>query len=239
MDKASAMRTIIPITDYKLIDLTHTLTKTIPSWDGGCGFHNEIKLDYADSDDEISFRVQQIKMHAGIGTHMDAPSHCIKNGQSIHELESKQFIAPCVRIDCSAKADASYSLSIDDILEFEQQYGNIPTGCFVIIYTGWERYWFEPEQYRNNYVFPSISKPAIEKLLEKDIVGIGIDTLSPDRPGDNYPVHQQVLSRGKYIIENVANAMQLPAIGAYTLAFPLKIEHGTEAPLRFMGLVPP
>jgi len=233
------MKKLLPITDYQLIDLTHTLTSTTPSWNGSCGFECEVKLDYANTDDEVSFRVQQIKMHAGIGTHMDAPAHCIKGGKSISELALQHFIAPCIRIDCSAKAHESYSLGVEDIIEFEQQYGIIPPGCFALVHTGWEKYWSEPERYHNNYQFPCISSNAIAKLLERKIVGVGIDTLSPDRPGDNYPVHQQVLSAGKYIVENVANEMQLPAVGGFTLALPLKIFNGTEAPMRFIGLVPP
>ena len=31
---------------YKLIDLTHTLSEKTPSWNGGCGFNHDIKLDY-------------------------------------------------------------------------------------------------------------------------------------------------------------------------------------------------
>lgn len=27
----------------RIIDLTHFLDKNIPSWDGGCGFHREMK----------------------------------------------------------------------------------------------------------------------------------------------------------------------------------------------------
>lgn len=63
---------------FTLVDLTHTLAPDIPSWSGTCGFRHEVKLDYADCKEDtpfsVKFRVQQIKMHAGIGTHMDAPA---------------------------------------------------------------------------------------------------------------------------------------------------------------------
>lgn len=62
---------------YKIIDLTHTLDEQIPSWSGGCRFNIEVKLDYSDCRQNEEFRVQQFKMHAWIGTHMDAPAHCI------------------------------------------------------------------------------------------------------------------------------------------------------------------
>ncbi|MCI5057750.1 MAG: cyclase family protein, partial [Flavobacteriales bacterium] len=107
---------------------------------------------------------------------------------------------------------------------------------FVIIYTGWEQYWGTPEKYRNNYVFPSISKEAASLLLDRQIVGLGIDTLSPDRPEDGFPVHHLILGADKYIIENIANASKLPSVGAHTFALSIKIQGGTEAPLRLVGM---
>lgn len=50
-------------------------------------------------------------------------------------------------------------------------------------------------------------------------------------------MHQILLENNCYIIENIANSDQLPASGAYILALPLKIEHGTEAPIRLVGIL--
>jgi hypothetical protein len=66
---------------FKAVDLTHPLCSNVPTWNGSCGFCLETKKDY----DQV-FRVQQMKMHAAVGTHMDAPSHRIQGGLSISEL---------------------------------------------------------------------------------------------------------------------------------------------------------
>ncbi len=108
---------------YKLIDLTHTLDESIPSWNGGCGFRHEIKMDYSDCTSDVKFRVQQIKMHAGIGTHMDAPAHCIPGGVTIDEILLDNLIAPSVVIDVSRSAHERYRVSIEDIEDFERNYG--------------------------------------------------------------------------------------------------------------------
>ena len=227
-----------PIFPYTLIDLTHTLTSEIPSWGGGCGFHQQIKLDYHDCTSEVKFRVHQLKLHAGIGTHIDAPRHCIPDGKSMDQLDLKELMAPCVVIDVSDKAHETYSVTPEDIEQFENQYGMLPSGSCVIICTGWERFWEQPEKYRNNYFFPTVDKKTAELLLKKDICGLGIDTLSPDRPRDGFPVHNLILGNGKYIIENVANALKMPPLGSYILALPLKIKDGTEAPARLIGMIP-
>lgn len=222
---------------YKIVDLTHTLSSNVPSWNGGCGFEHELKLDYNDCTTDVKFRVQQIKMHAGIGTHIDAPSHCIPNGKSIHELSLQDLIAPCVKIDVSNKAHERYSLLPEDIEDFEKAYGKIKPSTFVIIQTGWEKFWNNPEKYRNNLVFPCVSKEAALLLLQRNIAGIGIDTLSPDRPEDGFSTHEILLGAGKYIVENIANLKSVPATGCYSLALPIKTLDGTEAPVRLIALI--
>ncbi len=222
---------------FKIIDLTHTLTPLIPTWNGSCGFQHELKQDYGKDENDPKFRVQQLKMHAGIGTHIDAPSHCIPGGKDVADLDLNDLIAPCVVIDVSKKANSDYLVTAADIDAFEDQYGLISPRTFVLINTGWEKYWDTPEKYRNNYQYPSVSKAAVLTLLKREIVGIGIDTLSPDRPGSGYPVHHLILGAGKYIVENVRNAALLPPSGAYSLALPIKTKEGAEAPIRLVGLI--
>ena len=110
---------------YKLIDLTHTLDSTIPTWNGGCGFNHDVHIDYSDCTSEDKFRVMKIKMHAGIGTHMDAPSHCIAGCRFIHDFDVNDLIMPCVVIDVSDQCHELYSLSAQDVAIFESKYTNI------------------------------------------------------------------------------------------------------------------
>ncbi|MBL7479700.1 cyclase family protein [Legionella bononiensis] len=223
---------------YRLIELTHTLDETSPSWEVNCGFSSSIVLDYADCTSEPLFRVQHLTMPAGMGTHMDAPSHCCPDGLSIDQIPLDQLVAPCVVIDVTPKAHGLYSVTPQDIADFEKTHGLIQANSFVIIKTGWSRFWNNPIQYRNNLDFPSVSAEAASLLLSRSIVGLGIDTLSPDRPDVGYPVHRIVLGSGRYIVENIANSEQLPSTGSFVMALPLKIKQATEAPIRLIGLLP-
>ncbi len=222
---------------FKCVDLTHPLTEYTPSWDNSCGFEHTISLDYADCTTQVKFRVQSIHMPAGIGTHMDAPAHCDPAGKTIDAISLNDCLAPCIVIDISEKAHEMYLCSVQDILDFEKQYRPIQPGDFVIIRTGWARHWSSSEQYRNNLQFPSVSKEAAQLLIERDIVGLGIDTLGPDTAESGYPVHQIILSQGKYLVENAANADLLPPVGSYILIAPLLVSGGTEAPIRLIGFI--
>ncbi len=229
------------LAQIRFVDLTHPLTASVPTWTGSCGFEHSIKMDY-----EQGCRVQNIKMHAGVGTHMDAPSHFIPFGASISDISVEHLIVPIYVIDISTKViinyNPSYELSVQDILDYEAKFGSISNNALVVAYTGWEKYWNEPRRYRNEnedgmMVFPSFSAEAAELLVQKKVVGIGIDTLSPDRPDSSFPVHHIVLGAGKYIIENLANCSLLPPKGACAIVLPLNVVDGTESAIRAIGMV--
>lgn len=229
--------------NFKCIDLSHPINAQIPTWDGSCGFDLDLLCDYENCDSSTKFRVQKLNMKAGAGTHLDAPLHCFSRGKSIDQIPLKDLVLPSIVINVADKAKADYQLSIVDIQNFESDHGNIPSNHLVIIYTGWSKYWNDPSKYRSedsqgHMHFPSVSSKAAEYLLERNVNGLAIDTLSPDLPGNDYPVHRLFLGAGKYIIENIAQANQLPPRGAQVIAAPLKIEGGTEAPLRMIGIVP-
>lgn len=222
---------------WMFIDLTHTLGPNAPTWDGSCGYESSITLDYDQCKGEDKFRVRNIFFKkASAGTHIDAPSHCIQGGRDVAELPLEDLIVPCVVIDISDKAHERYSLTVADIEQFEKQYGTIEQGACVIVHTGWSKFWEDKDRYRNNLLFPSISKEAARVLVDRKIVGCGIDTMSPDREEDGFPVHKIFLEKGIYILENVANADQLQPTGCCIIALPLKGESLTEAPTRLVGL---
>lgn len=138
---------------YKIIDLTHTLDNTIPTWNGGCGFNHDLHIDYSDCEGDDKFRVMKIRMHAGIGTHMDAPSHCISNGKCIHDFDVNELCMPCVVIDVSKKCHERYSLTPEDIIHFENKHGLITQGSCVMVKTGWSKFWSEPKKSRLSFYF--------------------------------------------------------------------------------------
>ncbi|MDA0910752.1 MAG: cyclase family protein [Proteobacteria bacterium] len=194
-------------------------------------------IDYSDCEGEDKFRVMKVGMHAGIGTHMDAPSHCIPGGRFIHDFDVNDLAMPCVVIDISDKCHERYSLSAQDVEDFESKHGKIEGGSYVFVQTGWSKFWRTTLQYNNNHVFPSVSSEAASLLLERGVSALGIDTLSPDRPEDSFKVYKAFLGADKIIIENVANLDIMPPTGGFVMVLPMKIKDGTEAPLRLAGLI--
>ena len=223
--------------EFKAIDLTHTLTTTIPTWDSSCGFDISIDTDYADCTAPDLFRTQKIKMNAGTGTHMDAPAHCLPSGRTIESLTMEELVTSCVVIDVSDEADENYLAMPEVVEKFEKEHGEIKSNSFVIFKTDWDKYWDTPEKYRNNHQFPSVHVSTAELLLKRNIAGLGIDTLSADTGKEGFPVHRAILRANKYLVENITNISKIPPTGSKIAVLPMKIGGGTEAPIRIVAFI--
>jgi kynurenine formamidase len=222
----------------KLLDLTHTLSSDIPHWHAESCFSLKIATNYDDCIAPNLFRTHTIEAKAGCGTHIDAPAHCFPDGKTIDQLKIENFVTDCVVIHAEKDMKANDMFLPESIEQFEEQNGKIPQNAFVIFASGWDTYWQTPQKYRNELQFPSVHPDTAEMLVSRNVAGIGIDTLSPDAGGKDFPTHRVILGAGKFIVENIANAKNLPATGAKIMVMPLKIKDGTEAPIRLVAWLP-
>lgn len=222
------------------IDLTQVISEQTPTWDIGCCFHLQVKCQYHDCVTETKFQVQTMQTPMGIGTHIDAPLHCFPGGLDIASLSIETLVVPSCVIDVRQKATQDYFVSVEDILSYETKYGKIPANSLVLVLTGWSSKWENIAEYRcedrqGRKHFPGVSEAAALLLLERKIVGLGIDTLSPDGSHVDFPVHKILLGQGKYLLENLTQLEKLPAKGAEIIVMPMKIEGATEAPCRIVA----
>ncbi len=227
----------------QIIDLTHSLNDKAPTFGGERDAFRYEKLSDLKKDGVASgaFRIPE-----HFGTHVDAPAHFIVWKETIERVKVKKLIAPTVVIDIRSKVEsnADYQLTAADILEFEKG-GAIPEGAAILLLTGWDKRYNEPEKYRNadaNGVlhFPGFSEEAIQYLLRNPkIVALGIDTLSIDfGPSKNFQGHRISHGSGLYHIENMTNLDKLPTRGAVIFVGVLPIEGGSGSPARVIAIAP-
>ena len=71
------------------------------------------------------------------GTHLDAPRHFAESGQTTDQIPLDRLIAPAVVLDVSAQAAANrdYTLTPEDVRQFEQATGAIAPGTIVLLRT--------------------------------------------------------------------------------------------------------
>jgi kynurenine formamidase len=86
---------------------------------------------------------------------------------------------------------------------------------------------------------PGFSEQAARFLVEqRDIAGIGVDTLSLDAGvAQKFVAHLAILGAGKYGIELLANLSRVPAAGATVFIGAMKHDGATGGPARILALV--
>lgn len=186
------------------------------------------------------------------GTHLDAPIHFSRAGQRAGEVPLSRLIGPAYVVDVrpQSAADADYLLSVADIEAFEAEHGVLPAGAILLVRTGWSTRWPDAERYLGTALrgeagaaalhFPGLSPEAARLLAEERQVGaVGIDTASLD-PGvsTDFLAHRILMSRNVVGFENLTGLEALPAVGAFLVALPMKIERGSGGPLRAVAYVP-
>jgi len=142
--------------------------------------------------------------------------------------------------------------------------GKIPARALVLVRSGWGSRWPNAKEFQgledsattttpkpnNNDApsldfnvklnFPGFDASAAQYLTtERQIVGVGIDTLSIDvGSSKSFPAHVIFAARGKYMLEMVANLHLLPPKGFRLWAVPMKVDQGTGAPTRVVANIP-
>lgn len=240
----------------KLVDCSHTITPVTatlaqilnlvpgPNGEPTPGFKEVASFDSRTSVG-IGFKKCVYSLPCDVGTHIDSPSHFFPGGRDISELTLEELTAPGAVIDVTHKITKdtyNYAMSVADLEEFEQKYGKIPPKALVVCKTGWgERDITNTAEYVNGCNFPGFSIEAAKWLLERQIVGIGIDTPSLDPgtiAGGGFPVHILVLGADKYQIENMKLGDVPAGLGSVFVSLPLKVAGGPESETRVMAIVP-
>jgi kynurenine formamidase len=111
------------------------------------------------------------------------------------------------------------------------------------MHSGWESRWRDPKAFLNQDAsgtlhFPGFSPEAAAFLVrEREIVGIGVDTLSLDfGPSKDFKTHVTVLGAGKYGLENLANLAQVPPSGALIFVGGPKHKNASGGPVRAVAV---
>ena len=228
-----------------VVDLTHRLSSKIPYWPGGQ--YRPFEFTTIATLDRDGVFSGFFAMPEHMGTHVDAPNHFVAGRPSVDELRPDQLICRAVVLDVRdrVRQNPDYRLTLSDIRQWERRHGRIPRRALVFLHTGWGARWQTPKDYVNQddkgvMHFPGFSPEAAEFLVsQRDISGIGIDTLSVDYgPSTDFRVHHITHGAGKYHIENVANLDRLPAQGAIVFVGVLPIEGGSGGPARVFALLP-
>jgi kynurenine formamidase len=226
----------------EVIDLTHVFGMNNPVYSPGQTPVREALITV----EKDGCYIQHWSFAEHTGTHVDIPAHFVAGGTTVDDYPADLLISPAVVIDIAAKAAANNDsmLEVADIEAWESANGEIPAGSVVLMYSGWDVRWSAPETFRNADAdgvqhYPGFSPEAAKFLVkERDIRGIGVDTLSLDTGNaTKFDVHVTILGAGKYGIEGLNNLALIKGRQATVIVGVPRWEAGSGGPARILAMV--
>lgn len=162
----------------------------------------------------------QININSHNGTHIDAPKHHVKGGSSIDQMPLDTGIGPARVIEVKG----AETIKVDEIKPYDVQ-----TGERLLFKT---RNSYRPERFTEflkNWVY--FSTEAINYLIECKIRLLGIDAISIGGRSNANEIHEALLTRGIYILEDLELGYVKP--GRYEMiCLPLRLQGGDASPVR-------
>jgi len=227
-----------------VVDLTHSLSEATP-FIPVPGITFPFKMTPIATIEAHGVAAYRWEIHEHIGTQIDAPSHFFADGRSIEAIEAGRLIAPLVVIDIRARVlrDPDSAVTVADVLAWEKAHGRIPRGAAVFMWSGWDARIDDSRAFLNadahdTLHFPGFSAEVAAFLAsERDVAGLGVDTLSLDPGVDKaYRAHKAWLATGKWAVEVVASLAQVPASGATVFVGAVKVKGATGGPVRLLAV---
>jgi arylformamidase len=203
----------------RFFDLTRTISQKMQVYPGDpkpkFEPHSTIK------DDKVN--VTRITVGSHTGTHIDAQSHFLSNGNSIESEPLSKFIGEATIIDVSVKdvGGGGGGITATDLNRYSD---TVQRDDILLTYTG-------TGNRRMNFMYLDIS--AARWIINHRIKCIGIDTLSIEKYGSkDAPIHKLLLSEGIGIIENLDNLKQFVTKRMFLVCLPLPFEGIDGSPAR-------
>jgi len=187
------------------------------------------------------------------GTHVDAPSHYFRDGDSSEKIDLSKLIGPAAVVDLrhldgEAENGASPAITVAHLESWEEEHGRFEPGEVVLLLTGWTKHYVrgedgraflhEPVVLQSRPAWPAPAPEAAIFLHERGVTTVGIDAPSVGSAEEGNEVHRAGLSREMAFIEGLTNLERLPARGASFVFLPLKIAVASGAPGRAIAILP-
>ena len=225
-----------------VVDLTHPFSSSLPVYPG----YKPVQIRERFSVTRDGFAANEVMFDEHTGTHVDAPSHFVAGAVSADRLPVERLIAPLVVISLADRAakESDTLVSVDDLLQWEKRHGRMPAGALVAMHSGWDARATSSDRFLNRDAKGTIHAPGFSEeaarflVRDRDICGVGVDTLSLDAgAAQKFVAHVAILGAGKYGVELMANLGRVPPSGATVIVGAPKHVGATGGPARVLALV--
>ncbi|RAK22276.1 kynurenine formamidase [Anoxybacillus vitaminiphilus] len=161
----------------------------------------------------------RIDMDVHTGTHIDAPLHMVKNGETFETISLEKLVGTCKVFDITNVDD---KISKNDIAHLDIQEND-----FVLFKT---KNSFD-DAFHFEFIY--VAEDAAQYLAEKKVRGVGIDALGVERSQPGHPTHKTLFGNNIIIIEGL-RLKDVPEGQYFMVAAPLKLVGTDAAPTRVL-----
>jgi len=205
----------------KLIDLSVDLYEGMTKFTGE--YHAKFASEITGTYERNKCLVHRIEMATHTGTHIDAPLHFIRDGNTIDKIPLEVLISTAHVIDLKGKGAGSVITAKD--VEHIKSYKN----AGALLKTGWYHHWDTGDFYNNA---PALAEEAARLLVERGAAFLAVDIPLSGQ------VHHIVLGAGRILIENLTNLDAITVKQIKLYALPLRIRKADAAPARVVAEIP-
>lgn len=217
----------------QVIDLTRTLDDTTVLWPGTA----PLSVESTETIERDGSFTRRVTLDEHSGTHFDAPSHFAVGSWHVADVPPDHLVRPLRVIDFTERAlhDPDATLTAADVEAHEATHGRVEDGSVAFLRTDWPA---GPDH--DVLRFPGFGVEAAALLVDRGVVGLGIDTLGID-PGHvaDFAVHRAVtLPRKVWHVENLTNLAAVPPSGSWVVVGVPRVAGASGFPARVLALVP-
>jgi arylformamidase len=224
----------------KIIDITVPISSLTPIFPGD----PELSIEMTCTLEKDGCAVSRLSFGSHTGTHVDAPSHILKDGLSVDRLDIESLMGKAVVLDFSQRTGVLTDCILDKAYNDQKITERVP---IVLLKTKASfRKEINPENSglqkggsdKGREVGKSLEESAyldasaVAWIIRNGFKTIGIDSFSVDSlSSENLPAHHMLLSNNVNIVE----CLDLNSVEAgmyFFLCLPLKVEGCDGAPAR-------
>jgi arylformamidase len=171
------------------------------------------------------------------GTHVDAPSHIVRDAAAVDQLDLRRLFGEAVVLDCSFARGRGLTGG-----DFARARPEARPGDIVLIYSGEQPGSADEYLVSQTYVTPD----GAQWLVDAGVHAVGVEPFGFEHVydgicvrhcyeptvADPWPAHRIVLSAGIYIIEGLTNLRDLAGRRVRFCGLPLPVPNSSGSPIR-------
>jgi len=223
LDKAQGGR------GMKIIDISWPITENTTGYKN----RKNIKFTRYKNFETDGWRESLITLESHSGTHIDAPSHFVRDGKNIESISLDRLVGDCIVLDLTdvqesgSPFDENGAKSITRDILFEHDH-EINKDDIIILKTSNSA--TKPEDlFLPNFVY--LDHSGAHYLAQKGVKAVGIDYLGIERNQPGHETHIELMQNNIVIIEGL-RLQHVQAGNYFFCCLPLAIQGLEAAPAR-------